>query len=131
MKQIIITLFFVINLFSITNSNEKKILGEWRYQKTQLTEKIGENLYRQKNSGVVGELKINFKNDYTGTSKNSQSEIIDQFTWKVSRDKLTIKYLGDDLILKSFSNEFKIKILTKHKMVIYNQAENKSIFFER
>ena len=131
MKQIIIILLFVLNLCSICNSKEKKILGEWRYQKTQLTEKIGENLYREKSSGVVGELKIDFKKDYSGTSKNSQSEVIDQFTWKLSGDKLSMKYYGDNMILKSFNNEFKIKVLTKHKMVIYNEAEKKSIFFER
>ncbi|WP_445716684.1 lipocalin family protein [Flavobacterium sp.] len=131
MEKHLFFLLIISNLYFNNIAKEKKIVGEWKFIKITTFEKIGKDLYREKNSGSLSELKIEFKKDYNGISKSSESNTGEAFSWYINDNKVGIAYNGDNLILKSFNGEFTIKVLTKNKMHLFDEIKNKTIFFEK
>ena len=111
-------------------SKEKKILGEWTIIKTLTIEKIGDNLYKEKTSGLIDTMKINFKLNNIATASGNDGKVVADLFWKIDHGKIQIIYNGDHSFLQKLNGKFEMKFSKKTKLELVSENNN-SIFFER
>lgn len=131
MKYLILC-FLILSTLSPNVSKEKKLLGSWTFVKTFLREQVGENLYRERSSGLVnGEIVIEFKADHTATVIGKDGSDNHTLTWKLEDHYLELGGTGNYPFLREFEGKNEIVSLTKHELEVVHAGTGRHIFFQR
>lgn len=131
MKQICCIILILCNFYNPESiSKEKKILGDWTIIKTLSIEKIGDNLYKKRTSGLIDNMKISFRLDNVATALDKDGKVIANLFWKIDNGKIQINYNGDNPFLKYLNGNFEMKFSKKMKLELVSE-NNYSVFLER
>ena len=135
MKLFILPLLLTFTLmFSIQHDeeNRKSLIGEWNFKSFRTAVDSGNGKYAVKESGLMEDLKVEFKDDNKVLLKNINGKV-DSLSFFERGREVDLTYAGKNSFYKSFEGRFEIIFNRKQNLLQVQLKKNNSfsIFLER